>query len=91
MPNLDKAREAKQKKKVFESDKYTISLIPLNYVIEYHIKVENSKGEQVKLIPQNQYSEPDRGLDYAKETAEYWISRYMHEYKVNPLAKQLLS
>ena len=91
MANLQKAREAKQKKKVFESEKYTISLIPLNYMIEYHVKVENSRGQMVKLIPQYQYSEPDRGLDYAKDTAEHSISRYMYEYMNNPHAKTLLS
>jgi hypothetical protein len=51
----------KQSKLVFENEQYRISEIPLNYQITVKIK---------KILGEPFYSDLDRGLDYAKETAE---------------------
>ena len=59
------------KKLVFESERYDIYHIPLNYLIL--VKIKNKKG---KRILGDFYSPDDRTLDYAKETAEYMIKKY---------------
>lgn len=60
---------------VFESDRYDIYHIPLNYLIQVKIKKKNDKGKETRLLG-DFYSPDDRSLDYAKETAEYMINKY---------------
>lgn len=59
-------------KPIFENESYKITKIPLNYQIK--VKIKKPNGE--KLIWSDFYSDLDRGLDYAKETAEYFIKKY---------------
>ena len=79
-----------ESKVVYDCDDFKIYTIPLNYQIEYKIKVENSKGKMVKLIPQYQYWDINDTLENAIATAKHSIERYMNEYKTNPYAKKLL-
>lgn len=67
----------KSNKLVFENESYKIAEIPLNYQIECKLmKTGNKKHEKVKLIPEMFYSDLGRGLEYAKETAEYMLNKY---------------
>ncbi len=72
--NLQKAREAKKPKIVFDCLEYTISKIPLNYRID--IKSYCSPKHPERGIDRDCYSDPDKGLDYAKQMAEETIDDY---------------
>jgi hypothetical protein len=61
---------------VFENENYRITQIPLNYAIDVKIMTAGRKpGTRVKLLFEQFYSPLDRGLEYAKETAEYMIAK----------------
>jgi hypothetical protein len=82
MKDTTNAVKAKQSIKVYENNQYSIYTIPLNYMITYKVKTpyktKNGAIERL-LIGHPQYSDLDRGLEYAKETAEYMIQKTRNE------------
>ena len=69
-----KARMARQPKLIFDGPHYTITRIPLNYRI--FIKYELKKKIPNNGIDRDCYSDPAKGLEYAKEMAEDIIDTY---------------
>lgn len=72
--SLKLAREAKKPKIVFDCLEYTISKIPLNYRID--IKKYCSPKYPERGIDRDCYSDPKRGLEYAKQVANETIDDY---------------
>ncbi len=72
----------KKNQVVFENERYKITHIPLNYLIQVKITKQNDKGKITKILP-DFYSPDDRTLDYAKETAEYMINKTLNSPAVS--------
>ena len=63
----------------FEDNRYKITADKLSYIIKVSITkevIEKGKKIQQKILPETFYSDLDRGLEYAKETAEFMIAKY---------------
>ena len=68
------AVEARKPIIVFDCKEYTISKIPLNYRVD--IKTYCSPKNPERKIDRDCYSDLDKGLDYAKQTAGGMIDEY---------------
>ena len=68
------AMEARKPKVVFDCSEYTISRIPHNYRID--IKPYCSPKRPQDKIDRDCYSDPENGLDHAKQVAEDVIDDY---------------
>lgn len=74
---LEKANHARKPEKIFDSDRYSISKIALNY----RIYIKLPKRSQYQAMERDCYAPLEYGLDYAHDTAEEMIMDYFSDYK----------